>query len=209
MSPAHPSSPRYRGGKLDPVPRRDNEHLPGETSPESGPRRDARPPADQRAGATPDSADGWQPAVNRPEWQEPLARGEVDRSGLGIIDERIQRFSPQERRIAVYLAWTDGIAVVAQSAHHGTHGRKPDATVDEVPTEFKSLRPGASDATVRGALTSAKGQARHAVIDARDCGLTEPAAQHGIRRFLGAPYSHKVDAIRIIGDDYDIKWKRD
>jgi hypothetical protein len=47
------------------------------------------------------------------------------------------------------------------------------------------------------------------VIDARGTGLAEPTAQHGIRRFLGPPYSHKVDAIRIIGDHYDINWKRE
>jgi hypothetical protein len=37
----------------------------------------------------------------------------------------------------------------------------------------QSLDPGASDRTVKAALNSAKGQARHAVIDARGSGLAE------------------------------------
>jgi hypothetical protein len=43
-------------------------------------------------------------AVERPEWQTLLSRGEVDRCGSGVIDERGKRFSPAERRIAEYLA---------------------------------------------------------------------------------------------------------
>lgn len=29
-----------------------------------------------------------------------------------------------------------------------------------------------------------------------------------MRRFLGAPYADRLDAIRIIGDDYELGWKR-
>jgi hypothetical protein len=43
------------------------------------------------------------PAVERREWQAPLAEGSVDRIGLGVIDERAKRFSPAERRIAEYV----------------------------------------------------------------------------------------------------------
>jgi hypothetical protein len=149
------------------------------------------------------------PACSRPEWQEPLARGEVDRVGDGVIDERQRAFPPTERRIADYLAAADGCAVVARIEDHGARGRKPDADVDGVPTEFKSLSPGATDATVRGALTRAKGQAGHVVVDARESGLAGTTAWHGVHRFLAAPYSGKVDAIRVIGDDFDLRWKRE
>lgn len=44
------------------------------------------------------------PATERVEWEAPLRRGEVDRCGLGVIDERAKQFSPAERRIAEYLA---------------------------------------------------------------------------------------------------------
>jgi hypothetical protein len=50
-------------------------------------------------------------AVERSEWQDLPSRGEVDRYGRGVIDERGKRFSPPERRIAEYLAGP-GSAVV-------------------------------------------------------------------------------------------------
>jgi hypothetical protein len=148
------------------------------------------------------------PATKRPEWQEPLARGEVDKAGPGIVDERASTFSPQERRIADLLAG-EGAAVVAVHDGYGKEGRKPDALVDDTPTEFKSLDPGASNTTVKGRLNDAKGQARDAVIDARDSGLSREEAEHGMERFLGSKYGHRIDAIRIVGDDYDIDWKRE
>jgi hypothetical protein len=148
------------------------------------------------------------PAADRGEWQGPLGRSEVDRVGDGVVDERQRAFPATERRIADYLAASDGCAVVARTEDHGIRARKPDADVDGVATEFKSLRPGASDATVRGALNSAKGQAGHIVVDARGAGLAEDVAWHGIRRFVAAPYSGNVDAIRVIGGDYDLQWKR-
>ena len=43
------------------------------------------------------------PASERHEWQIPLSQGEVDRCGLGVIDERAKRFSAAERRIAEHL----------------------------------------------------------------------------------------------------------
>src|SRR5262245_6451827 len=101
-------------------------------------------------------AEPWLPPAARPEWQEPLARGEVDRVAPGIVDERASRFQPQERRIADYLA-NEGHAVVAIHDGYGRQGRKPDAAVDGVWTEFKSLDPGASNTTVKGALSSAEG----------------------------------------------------
>jgi hypothetical protein len=29
-----------------------------------------------------------------------------------------------------------------------------------------------------------------------------------MRRFLGTPHAHQLEAIRILGDDYDLNWKR-
>jgi hypothetical protein len=98
--------------------------------------------------------------------------------------------------------------VVAIHDGYGREGRKPDATVDGVWTEFKSLDPGASNKTVKAALTSAKGQARQAVIDGRGSGLDREEADRGMRRFLGTPHAGRLGAIRIIGDDFDLDWKR-
>lgn len=148
------------------------------------------------------------PAAERPEWQGPLVRGEVDRVGPGIVDERASRFFPRERRIADYLA-NEGAAVVAIHDGYGKDGRKPDARVDDTETEFKSLDPGADNSRVKAQLNAAKGQARDALIDARNSGLSREEAELGMERFLGSKYGHRLDAIRIIGDDYDIDWKRD
>ena len=149
-----------------------------------------------------------QPAIERSEWRTALDEGTVDRVGLGVVDERAKKFSPAERRIAEYLA-ADGLAVVSISEGFGIRGRTPDAYADDVPVEFKSLDPGASDRTVKAALNSAKGQARHAVIDARESGLDEDQAHSGIRRFSGTPYGNRLDAVLIIGNDYTLDWKRD
>jgi hypothetical protein len=146
-------------------------------------------------------------AVERPEWQTPLSRGEVDRCGSGVIDERGKRFSPAERRIAEYLA-RPGPAVVSVAEGYGVYGRTPDARVNDIPVEFKSLDPGASDRTVKAALNSAKGQARLAVIDARGSGLAEDVANRGIRRFSGTPHGDRLDAVLVIGDNYNIDWRR-
>ena len=147
------------------------------------------------------------PATERPEWETLLSRGAVDRCGLGVIDERAKRFSPAERRIAEYLA-DQGSAVVSVSEGYGIHGRTADARVNDVPVEFKSLDPGASDRTVKAALNSAKGQSRYAVVDARGSGLTEDQAHRGIRRFNGTPHGDRIDAVLIVGDNYNIDWKR-
>jgi Contact-dependent growth inhibition CdiA C-terminal domain len=123
------------------------------------------------------------------------------------VDERASRFQPQERRIANYLA-SEGHAVVAVHDGYGRQGRKPDAAVDGVLTEFKSLDPGASNKTVKAALGSAEGQARHAVVDGRGSGLDRAEAERGLRRFLGTAHGDSVAAIRVIGDDFDLNWKR-
>jgi hypothetical protein len=146
-------------------------------------------------------------AVDRPEWQTLLSRGEVDRCGGGVIDERGKRFSPPERRIAEYLA-RHGPAVVSVSEGYGVYGRTPDARFNDIPVVFKSLDQGASDRTVKAALNSAKGQARLAVIDARGSGLAEDVANRGIRRFSGTPHGDRLDAVLVIGDNYNIDWRR-
>lgn len=182
LSPGHPSSPDY--------------HL-GQDGRLSRQVRDAGDPA----------ADRWRPATERPEWQGPLSDGEVDSVGKGVVDERARQFSPGERRIADFLA-RPGAAVQAVHEGYGRQGRRPDAYVDGVPTEFKSLDPGASDRTVLAALNRAKGQAPHAVIDSRGSGLSEPDASHGLSRFLGTPWAHRIDTARIIGEGFDVQWKR-
>jgi Contact-dependent growth inhibition CdiA C-terminal domain len=181
LPPSHPSSPRYRGGEIKPVRLREFE-LPLD---ESG-----------------QHADRPQPAARRLEWQGPLARGEVDHVGLGVVDERARRFLPAERRIADWLA-DRGAAVAALPEDSSAQKRQPDALVDDRVTEFKSLQPGATDSTVNNQLLRARGQAERVVIDARGSGLDEAVAQRGLARFSGSPWGRdRFDSILIVGEDF-------
>jgi Contact-dependent growth inhibition CdiA C-terminal domain len=197
----------------DGQPERDHANRPGwpRDPPETRSRQEYRDDLFSACSSGQDRLRSWttdQPATERSEWQIPLKEGSVDRVGAGVVDERAKSFSPAERRIAEHLA-ANGPAVVSVSEGFGVHGRTPDARVDDVAVEFKSLDPGASDRTVKAALNSAKGQARHAVIDVRGCGLTEDEAHRGIRRFGGTPHGDRLDAVLIVGDDFNIDWKRD
>lgn len=63
-------------------------------------------------------------ASERHEWQIPLSQGEVDRCGLGVIDERAKTFSAAERRIAEHLA-EPGPAVVSPTGNRRAGLRRP------------------------------------------------------------------------------------
>ncbi|MGY5311641.1 WXG100-like domain-containing protein [Nocardia gipuzkoensis] len=122
----------------------------------------------------------------------------------GVIDESEKVFNGREKRIADLLA-DEGKEVKAIKESDVKGQRTYDATVDGVPTEFKSLDPGAGNSAVKNALNSAKGQADHAVIDSRASGLTREEAQRGLSRFLGANPS-RMKSVRIVGDSWEINW---
>jgi hypothetical protein len=85
-------------------------------------------------------------------------------------------------------------------------GRQGDRFVDGVKTEYKTLDPGATSATIRNTVNNSirkGGQARQIIIDARGSGLTEAEALKGIERAMGVSRG-KVDRIRVIGDGFDI-----
>jgi hypothetical protein len=123
----------------------------------------------------------------------------------GSVDQNAKRFNPAERRIAELLA-SEGHTVQSLPESRLPGVRTPDALVDTVRTEFKSLRPGAGACTVKNALNSAKGQATNAILDARGSGLSPSAAQDGVARFLRNNPPDRMVSIRIIGDDYEIAW---
>ena len=201
--------PRDRPGHLDGPGPEPGSRLAERLSrlPPGHPSSPGYPTGEQVAEAEPELADGREAAARCPEWQAALAPGTVERVGPGVVDERASQFSARERRLADLLAG-EGRAVVAVHDGYGKQGRRPDAAVDGVWTEFKRLDPGASDKTVKAALTSAKSQARQAAVDGRDSGLSRDAADRGMRRFLGTPHAYQLEAIRIVGDDYDLNWKR-
>jgi hypothetical protein len=127
-----------------------------------------------------------------------------ERYGDGFIDERIRAFQPRERATAEALA-VAGAMVIALPEDPRRTQRQPDALVDGRVTEFKSIEPGGSDATIKNQLDAAKGQAPNVVVDARGSGVEENGATLGLRRFLGNPWGRDHFAsILIIGDGYVI-----
>ncbi|MFF0499398.1 hypothetical protein ACFYU5_23560 [Nocardia aobensis] len=125
-------------------------------------------------------------------------------SAPGSIDESAKKFNDREKRIAVLQA-SEGHHVRAVPESNVPGMRTADAEVDGVPTEYKSLDPGATNGTVKNQLNSAQGQADHAVLDARGSGLSEEEARRGMNRYLGANDGKMTD-IRIIGDGWEIRW---
>lgn len=128
---------------------------------------------------------------------------------LGVIDETDAAFSQQERRIAELLI-AEGWNVKAQPMQ--SLGRNPDATVMDLATneqlivEFKSLRSGADNSTVKNDVSKSLrsgGQARHVVIDARLSGLTSVEAERAMRRISNITLG-RLESLRIIGDDFDV-----
>ena len=128
-----------------------------------------------------------------------------DRSGAGSVDQSARAFLPAELAIAEVLA-DRGAVVVALAEDSSVRRRQPDALVDGRVTEFKSLSRGATDATVKNQLRTAKGQAPNVVIDARGSGLAEDSAALGLRRFLGSPWAEgRYASILVLGDEYMIE----
>jgi uncharacterized protein YukE len=122
----------------------------------------------------------------------------------GTIDQSGRTFSPGENKIASTLE-SEGKNVKALPESNVEKVRTPDAEVDGVPTEFKSIQPGAQANTVNNRLADADGQAANAVIDARGSGLSESDARRGLARYLGG-HPGRMTYIRIIGDGYNIEW---
>lgn len=123
---------------------------------------------------------------------------------LGSIDESERFFPPKERRIAELLV-LEGKSVKAKERIEWQ--RMPDAEVDGVLTEFKTLAPpNATNSTVKNTINNSirdGGQARHIIIDARGSGLTEPEARRGLARARNITRG-LVDWVRLIGDGFDL-----
>ncbi|MFE4454471.1 hypothetical protein [Streptomyces sp. NPDC056796] len=133
---------------------------------------------------------------HRTGWQNAAARK---------LDLSAKAFNDAEGRIAeLLLSEGKNVKALKESTVPGV--RTADSEVNGVPTEFKSLIPGAAANTVKNQLNSAKGQARHAIIDARASGLSESAAQEGLGKFLRNNPPGRMDFIRIVGDGYDITY---
>jgi len=81
--------------------------------------------------------------------------------------------------------------------------RTPDAFVDGVRAEFKTIKkPTADNLTIRNAIRRGKSQSGVIIIDARNTEISIPEVERGIARGFGA--YEKVQSVRVIGKDFDI-----
>lgn len=122
----------------------------------------------------------------------------------GAIDESEKVFNSEEKSIALLLT-SEGKNVKALLESNIDGQKTPDALVNGVPTEFKTLATSAKPGTIKNNLNRAKRQSKVAILDARASGLTEAEARAGVELFL----RHNPDgmkSIRIIGPNYDINW---
>lgn len=131
-------------------------------------------------------------------------------SDLTGVDERARRFSGVERRVVEFLA-AEGRHVVAvgvtcpPDTGRRPETSRPDALVDGEPTDFAVLGPGDTSLAVTMALSRAARHAERAVVDARGSGLSQAAAEAGVRRFSAVPHSRGLRGWRVIGDGYDMR----
>ena len=114
-----------------------------------------------------------------PEISEDRRESGPERYGDGVIDERVRAFPPPERATAEALA-AAGATVIALPEDPSLRQRQPDALVDGRVTEFKGIKPGGSDASIKNQLDTARGQAPNVVVDARGSGVDEDGAALGM-----------------------------
>lgn len=129
--------------------------------------------------------------------------------GKGKIDQSRKRFSKDEQIIATRLA-DGGHNVTALKESDVPNVRTPDAEVDGVPTEFKTVQAEqpSSRTIMRMLNDSARrgGQARDIVIDSSaNGGMSQSEAEAGIRRFAGLG-KDAYDHITIWGDGWTVTW---
>lgn len=117
----------------------------------------------------------------------------------GSLDESRRRLSHEELAAAqVLVAEGHDVRSLAVGA-----GPTADLSVCQRETEIKSLRPGATAATVTNALRKARRQGTDVLIDARSSGLSVLAAQRGVDTFAARFDRGRVERIRVVGDTFD------
>jgi hypothetical protein len=117
----------------------------------------------------------------------------------GSLDESRRRLSHEELAAAqVLVAEGHDVRSLAVGA-----GPTADLSVCQRETEIKSLRPGATAATVTNALRRARRQGTDVLIDARSSGLSVLAARRGVDTFAARFDRGRVERIRVVGDTFD------
>jgi hypothetical protein len=119
--------------------------------------------------------------------------------GPGHLDESARRLSHEEIAVAqVLVAEGHEVRSLAVGA-----GPTADLSVCRRATEVKTLRSGATAATVANALRRARHQGTDVIVDARGSGLLVTAAQRGVDAFAARLDRGRVERIRVVGDGFD------
>jgi hypothetical protein len=125
----------------------------------------------------------------------------------GSFDERARRLSHGELSVARLLV-AEGHDVRSRPEGRAL-GRTADLDVCGVPTEIKSLQPGATSWTVENQLARAIGQGLVVIVDARGSQLKRRWAERGVERFAARrSWVGAVTAVRLLGDDYQLAYDR-
>jgi hypothetical protein len=128
------------------------------------------------------------------------------------LDERSRRLSHEELGVALQLR-LEGHDV--RSVPETGAGRTSDLEVCGVLVEVKSwLRLGAgrdrapTPRSVVNKLLKADGQAATVVLNGRGSGLTADVARAGMVEHAARVGNGQVQAVRVLGDDFDLSWTR-
>jgi hypothetical protein len=133
--------------------------------------------------------------------------------GGGSLDESARRLSHEELLAARAFA-AEGHSVRAVPERRG-RARTADLDVCGTPVEVKSWLPLAdrdgvapNHRSVVNKLISAEGQGRFVVIVAGGSGLSASDAAAGVARYAVTRPSSSVRTVRVIGDGFDLSWRR-
>jgi len=150
----------------------------------------------------------WDPSDGHP----PLCAATHGPHG-GWLDESARRLSHEELEVARQLA-AEGHRVRACPERRGG-GKTPDMEACGSPVEVKSFlrlpeREGRSPTSrsVFNKLVQAEQQGHTVVILARQRGLSAVSAQEGVAAYEERTGNRRMQAIRVIGDGFDLSWRR-
>ena len=117
----------------------------------------------------------------------------------GRFDESARRLSHEELAVARLLVAAGHDVRSVAMAHHPT----PDLEVCGRQTEVKTLRRGASPATLANALRRAREQGTDVIVDARVSGLLPLAAAQGVANFALKGQRGRIERVRVLGAGFD------
>ncbi|MGH9054290.1 MAG: hypothetical protein ACRDYY_00230 [Acidimicrobiales bacterium] len=146
---------------------------------------------------------------------EPVpACGRDHAPGGGRLDESARRLSHQELAVAAQLV-AEGHLVSSKPELVG-RGRTADLEVCGLDVEVKSWLPVAQrdgrapgKKSVVNKLVSAQGQGTTVVLSAWGSGLTAAAAWLGMGEYGTRSDADLLRRVRVMGDGFDLSWKRD